>query len=164
MFITGIVKFFVGLVGVIATLTFLLLSVFKRTRKGKLKLAIITFFSTVAVIVIITLVEFQLYPINQKTDKLLLTAYREAPLGGIWLALYNDSTWEIGFSSREITANGTYELKSDTLTLSATEGTTVVGQTIKTSFVVESDRLIEVENSGIKALEIKINKINENGL
>lgn len=164
MFITGIVKFFVGLVGVIASLTFLLLSVFKRTRKGKLKLAIISLFSTVAIIGIITLVEFQLYPTNKKTDKLLLTAYREAPIGGIWLALYNDSTWEIGFSSREITANGTYELHSDTLTLFAKEGTTVVGQTTKTSFVVELNRLIEVENSGIKALEIKINKINENGL
>ena len=64
----------------------------------------------------------------------------------------------------KITANGTYELHSDTLTLFATEGTTVVGQTTKTSFVVESDRLIEVENSGIKALEIKKNKINGNGL
>jgi hypothetical protein len=159
MFISGIVKIFVVLFGVIITLTFLLLRVFKRTRKGKLKLAIISLFSTAAIIGIITLVEFQLFPTNKKTDKLLLTAYREAPIGGIWLALYNDSTWEIGFSSREITENGTYILRSDTLTLFATEGTAVVGQTTKTSFVIESDRLIEVENSGIKALEIKINKI-----
>jgi hypothetical protein len=164
MFITGLIKFIIGLVGVIGTLIFLLLSAFKRTKQGKSRLAGITFFSTAVLIVIISIIEFQVYPTNSKTDQLLLTAYREAPLGGIWLAIYDDRTWELGYSSREITASGTYQLKSDTLILTAANGTTIIGQTERTSFVIESNRLMEVKNSGIRSLEIMVNKMNENGL
>ncbi len=164
MFITGLMKFLIGLVGVIGTLILLVLSTFKRTKKGKIRLAGITFFSTAGLIVIITIIEFQVYPINSKTDQLLLTAYREAPFGGIWLAIYDDRTWELGYSSREITASGRYQLQADTLILTAANGTTIIGQTEQTSFVIEPRRLIEVGNSGIRWLEIMINEMNENGL
>jgi len=68
MLITGIIKFFIGLVGVVTCLILFVLSVFKRTRKNKLKLAIITLFSTAGLILIITVIEFQVYPVNPKSD------------------------------------------------------------------------------------------------
>lgn len=135
------------------------LSAFKRTKSGKLRLAGIVFFSTVGLILIITVIEFQVYPNNPKADQLIMSAYREAPIGGIWLAIYTDQTWEIGNSSREITANGTYEIKSDTLILTAAQGTSIIGETEKTSFIIESESLIEVNNSGIKSLKIMENKL-----
>lgn len=140
MFAIGLFKVLLGIIGIIGTFSFLILSFFKRTRKGKLQYAAITFTTTIALIVGITLIEFLIFPEDDKTEQLVLTAYREAPLGGIWLALYNDKTWKIGYSSREITSQGTYEISSDTLTLSASEGTTIVGDVEQTSFIIGSKR------------------------
>ncbi|WP_157963281.1 hypothetical protein [Algoriphagus litoralis] len=90
-----------------------------------------------------------------------MSAYREAPIGGIWLAIYTDQTWEIGNSSREITANGTYEIKSDTLILTAAQGTSIIGEIDQTSFIIQSESLIEINNSGILSLEIILNNMKE---
>ena len=160
MFLTGLIKFFIGLAGVILTLVFLFIAIFKRTKKGLIRKAGITLFSSVMIIIVISVVEYFIYPINQKTDQLLLTAYREAPLGGIWLALYHDKTWELGFSSREITATGTYQINADTLYLTAMDDTIIIGEIDKTSFIIGEKTLIEIQNSGIRSLEIIINNMN----
>lgn len=164
MIISGLIKFFIGFIGVLGTLLFLILALLNRNKKGKLKIAGLTFIISVAIIVLITLVEFLIYPVNPKTEQLILTAYREAPLGGIWLALYDDETWELGYSSREITSKGTYKFHNDTLTIFAQEGQKIVKEIEQTSFTFDSGKLVEIQNSGIKVLEIQINKMNENGL
>ncbi len=161
MFLTGLIKLLIGLAGLTSTFILLFLSAFKRTRSGKLRLAGIVFFSTVGLILIITVIEFQVYPKNPKADQLIMSAYREAPIGGIWLAIYTDQTWEIGNSSREITANGTYEIKSDTLILTAAQGTSIIGEIDQTSFIIQSESLIEINNSGILSLEIILNNMKE---
>ncbi|RAI84847.1 hypothetical protein [Algoriphagus yeomjeoni] len=158
MFISGLIKLFVGIVGSLASLFFLITFIFSRHKKSKLKIAAWTFTSTVGVILLIITVDLFLFPINQKSDHLILSAYREAPLGGIWLALYDDQTWEMGYSSREITSSGNYTIRHDTLTLNAQSGKTILGEISKTSFIINSKNLTEIENSGIRSLEILMNK------
>lgn len=159
MFIAGIFKFLLGLVGVLTTLVFLVLSLFKRTRKGKLQWAGITFFSTVVLIIIMTIIEFLIYPTNPKLDQLVLTAHREAPIGGYWLGLYDDSTWEFGNSSRELEINGTYTILEDTLNLTTTNGTTFYNGDTTNQFLIHPKDLLEVENTGIRGLKIGLNKL-----
>ena len=127
---------------------------------GKIRIAGITFFTTAAIVILITIVEFFVFPINPRTEELVLTAYREAPIGGIWLALYNDNTWEMGYSSREITSNGTYKIENDTLTIYATSGEEIITNLRQTSFTFHSNKLVEIKNSGIKNARNK-NKQNE---
>tara|TARA_R110002072_G_scaffold216077_1_gene373419 strand:- start:381408 stop:381890 length:483 start_codon:yes stop_codon:yes gene_type:complete len=158
MFISGLIKLFVGILGTLVSLIFLIITIFSRHKKGKLKIAAWTFFSTIGVILLIIIVDLFLFPINQKSDQLILSAYREAPLGGIWLALYDDQTWEIGYSSREITSSGNYFIRHDTLTLNAQSGKTILQDISKTSFIIDSKNLREIENSGIRALEIVFKK------
>ena len=164
LFIAGIIKFLIGLVGVLTTLVFLSLSLFKRTRRGKLKTAGITFFTTVATILIITAFEFLIYPPNRNKDKLVLTAFREAPLGAYWLGLYDDSTWELGNSSREIKVKGTFTINGDTLNFKTLGGTAFYNGDTKKRFLIQENDLIEIENTGIGGLKIGLNKINKNGL
>lgn len=159
MFITGLIKFFIGFAGLLLTFIFLGRALIKRRKRNSLKYAAINFFSTAIIILVITVVEFLLYPTNPKTDKLLLTAYREAPLGGIWLALYTDQTWELGYSSREITATGTFALSGDTLSIKSKDGSRIIGEIEETMFLIHQNNLVELKNSGIKSLEIKINNL-----
>lgn len=159
MFITGLIKFLLGLVGILATFVFLAIALFSKNKKGKIRTAGITFFTTATILILITIVEFLIFPINPKTEQIVLTAYREAPIGGIWLTLYNDNTWEMGYSSREISSNGTYIFENDTLTIYATSEEGIINNLKKTSFTFNSNKLIEIENSGIRMLEIKIDKM-----
>lgn len=154
MFISGLIKLFVGILGSLVSLFFLISSIFSRHKKGKLKITAWTFTSTVGVILLIIIVDLFLFPLNKKSDQLILSAYREAPLGGIWLALYDDQTWEMGYSSREITSSGNFTIRYDTLTLNAQSGKTILKDISKTSFIIDSKNLTEIENSGINYLEI----------
>jgi len=160
LFATGLLKFFIGLIGVVGTIVFLVLSVFKRTRTGKLRYAGLTFLTTFILILAITGLEFLMYPTNGKQDQLVLTGFREAPLGAYWLGVYDDSTWELGNSSREIEVRGTYTISGDTLHLKTLGGTAFYNGDTRNSFVISGDDLIEVENSGIKGLKIGLNKLN----
>ncbi|MEH0153140.1 hypothetical protein V6R21_03280 [Limibacter armeniacum] len=87
-----------------------------------------------------------------------MSAYREAPFGGYWLGLYTDLTWELGNTSREISAKGIYAVNNDTLELTTVKGSYFNGDTINT-FIFEGKHLIEVKNTGIKGLEIELNKL-----
>lgn len=158
MFISGIIKFFIGVLGGLVSVIFLLISLFKRKKRGKLKIAAISFLGSILLILIVTLVELFLFPTNKKTDQLILVAYREAPIGGIWLGLYDDETWELGYSSREITSSGNYIIQHDTLTINAQSGKTILKDITETSFIIGSKNLLEIENSGIRSLEILMNK------
>ena len=89
----------------------------------------------------------------------MLTGFREAPLGAYWLGVYNDSTWELGNSSREIEVRGTYTFSGDTLYLKTLGGTAFYNGSTRNSFVISGDDLVEVDNSGIKGLKIGLNKL-----
>ena len=85
-------------------------------------------------------------------------ASREAPIGGILLKLYEDNTFEIG-GFREVKSSGTYELKSDTLLLTATNNPKQNGYITQTSFIIRKGYLEEVEDSGIGFLKVYVNKL-----
>ncbi|MBD3629273.1 hypothetical protein [Cyclobacterium sp.] len=72
MFAIGLFKALLGLIGIVETLGFSTLRVFKRTRRGKLQYAAVTFATTIALIVGITLVEFMIFPEDDKIDELEL--------------------------------------------------------------------------------------------
>jgi hypothetical protein len=101
-----------------------------------------------------------MYPTNGKIDQLVLSGFREAPLGAYWLGVYNDSTWELGNSSREIEISGTYTIAGDTLHLKTLGGTAFYNGDTRNSFVIIGDDLMEVENTGIRGLKIGMNKLN----
>jgi hypothetical protein len=164
MLLFGLIILLVGTVGLIVTLTFAVIAIFKKNSKNWKRSGISLATTTVAVIALILIQETILYPPNPKIDQLILSAYREAPIGGIWLGVYEDRTWQLGYSSVEITSEGTYQLAGDTLTLIANEGTTVIGESERTSFLIETKYLVEVENFGIRSLEIQLNKLEMNGL
>lgn len=159
LFATSLFKFFIGLIGVVAVIILLILSAFKRTRKNKLWYAGISFLSTFILILAVTGLEFLMFPTNEKQDQLVLTGFREAPLGAYWLGVYNDSTWELGNSSREIEVRGTYTFSGDTLYLKTLGGTAFYNGSTRNSFVISGDDLVEVDNSGIKGLKIGLNKL-----
>lgn len=158
-FIFGLIILLTGIIGIIVTLTFAVIAIFKRNSKSWKRTGYSLLLSGAMVVSLILVHEEILFPPNPKIEKLVLSAYREAPLGGIWLGVYNDQTWELGYSSVDITSRGTYKLSNDTLTLIATEGTTVIGESELTSFLIKPKHLLEVENTGIKSLEIQLNNL-----
>lgn len=163
-FLFGLIILSAGILGIVVTLTFTLIAIFKRTPKNWRRSGISLLSSGIIVIILILIHEVILFPPNPKTEQLVLMAYREAPIGGIWLGVYNDQTWQLGYSSVEITSTGTYQIIGDTLTLIANKGTIIIGESERTSFVIEPKYLVEVKNSGIKSLEIQLNKLEKEGL
>jgi hypothetical protein len=161
LFLLGLLKFLIGLVGIFTSFVFLVLWVIKRTRRNKLRNAALTFLVTFILIIAISVLEFLRYPSNSKLNQLVLSAYREAPLGAFWLGVYDDLTWELGNSSREIEIRGTYTISGDTLYLTTSKGMVFYNGNAQNVFVISGDNLIEVENSGIRGLEISLNKLTE---
>ncbi|GAB3333225.1 hypothetical protein GCM10027429_13550 [Marivirga atlantica] len=159
LFATGILKFIVGLIGLLFTLVFLIVLLFKKNKRPFLRNAGITFISTVIIILAITIVEFFIAPVNPKEDQLVLNAYRSAQLGGFWLGVYKDSTWEMGNSSREIGLKGTYNINGDTLILKVSNGGKFKNGKSENSLIITETALIEIESTGIKRLNINLNKI-----
>jgi len=163
-FLFGLIILFAGIIGIVVTLMFTLIAIFKRNSKKWRRAGISLVTSTVVIISLILVYETILYPPNPKIEQLVLFAYREAPLGGVWLGIYEDQTWQIGYSSVEITSEGSYLLNGDTLTLIASPGTTIIGESKRISFIIDPKYLVEVKNSGIRFLEIKMNKLENDGL
>lgn len=164
MLLFGIFTLFVGMIGLLVTLTFVTIAIFKKSPNSWKRSGISLAATILTTITLITIQETILFPPNPKIEKLILSAYREAPIGGIWLGVYDDQTWQLGYSSIEITAEGTYKINEDTLTLVADQGTTIIGDSERTSFLIKQKSLIEVENSGIRSLEIQINKLTKIGM
>lgn len=160
-FLFGLIILLVGFLGLFATLTFIIIEIFKRKPKHWKK-SIYSFLISGAVVILLILVhEVILFPPNPKLDDLVLTAYREAPIGGYWLGLYYDSTWEFGNSSREIEFDGTFEIIGDTLFLCTSSGSTFYNGNSSNQFLIQAEDLVEIENTGIKGLKIGLNKISK---
>lgn len=164
MIITSLIKFGIGFIGILLTIIYGIIALANKNKREKFKTAAMIFFSTAGLLIVISVIEFLVYSLDNKTNDIILEAYREAPIGGIWLALYENKTWELGNSSREISSTGNYQISGDTITLISEQGNKETTDFQTTSFVIDQQRLIETTNSGIHVLEIRTNKINENGL
>ena len=164
MLLFGFIILLTGTIGVLVTLFFAIVALIKRN-SANWKSSGISLATTIVVIVSMIFVqETILYPPNPKIGQLVLSAYREAPIGGIWLGIYDDNTWQLGYSSKEITSEGTYRIFGDTLQLVANNGTTVIGDFNQTAFIIKAKSLIELNNSGIRSLEILQNKLDGQNL
>ena len=154
---------FVALAGSFTTLIFVFIAVFKSNSKNWRRSGI-SFASTIIVVLALILIqETILYPPNPKLDQLVLSASREAAIGEIWLGVYDDQTWQLGYTPSDIRSEGTYQLSGDTLTLFANEGTTVMNDAERTSFIIQDKSMLEIKNSGIRYLKIWQNKIKRDG-
>jgi len=163
-FLSGLLILSVSILGIVVTLIFILVAIFKQSSRSWKRAG----YSLLAFGTIVTGLflyhKLILFPPNPKVDQLVFSAYREAPIGGIWLGLFDDKTWELGYSSVEITSSGTFDISGDTLKLIATEGTTVIKEFKQTSFIMKPDYLLELKNTGIRSLIIQMNEIEKNGL
>ncbi|KAA5548567.1 hypothetical protein [Adhaeribacter rhizoryzae] len=158
MEIASLVVILIVAVCIILTMFFLLGYLIKRNKAG-LRNAAISFAIAALSIGILISVEEIFFSFNRANKEELLVASREAPIGGILLKLYTDSTFEIG-GFREVTSTGVYKLKSDTLLsiIPNKEQKQVEGFT-QTTFIIRGNYLEEVPNKGINFLEIHLNKL-----
>lgn len=144
-------------VSLILTVIYLLGYLIKR-RKARLRNAAISFASAALSLSLLIVAEELIFSYNFKKKEEVLVASREAPIGGILLKLYEDSTFEIGVL-REVKSAGTYVLKSDTLFIIGTDNPKQNGYTTQTSFIIKEGYLEEIEDTGIGFLEIHVNKL-----
>ena len=159
MFGTTLIILFILVIGLTLTV-FLLIRALIKNKKERWKQARISGLTTVVVVIILfTVQELVLYPTNPKLDKLVFVAHREAPIGAYWLGLYDDSTWDFGVSSREVEFSGTYQLNGDTIELTTFDELTFYKGETEKKFIIDQEDIWEVENSGIRGLEIKLNKL-----
>lgn len=152
-FIAGtLLKAVVGLGGLFLTFWYLIVYIFKKDR-SQLRRAGVTFFTTVGVIILISVVEFLFIFSNTEKDNknVVLVAAREAPLGGIELKLYNDRSFELG-NLRKVKRAGTYSISGDTLTIANSDS-------VIASFLIEEKELVEIQNTGIHSLDIHENNL-----
>ncbi len=95
---------------------------------------------------------------SESSEKeVVLVATREASSGGILLKLFDDKTFELG-TLRKVRAKGIYKFTADSLFLSTTDNSKLLKNFSKTTFIVKDRHLIEVNNTGIRFLEIQTNK------
>lgn len=116
-------------------------------------------YAAITTFLIIAIIKAALwYKSNQLNDGLILQASREAPIGGIWLGLYNDHHFNFGYFGLwdiDIEATGTYQIKGDTLLLKANRETeNVIFKNLR--FLILKGALMELpkDSSGIGYLEI----------
>ncbi|RDC61926.1 hypothetical protein AHMF7616_00515 [Adhaeribacter pallidiroseus] len=139
------------------TVVFLLGYLIKR-RKARLKNAALSFSTGAFALFLLIVAEELFFSYNSKNKKEVLVASREAPIGGILLKLYEDSTYEIGVL-REVRSAGTFVLKSDTLFITATDHPKQNNYITQISFIIKDGYLEQIENTGIGFLEIHVNKL-----
>lgn len=149
----------VGVLGIFVTLVFIIIAIIKQKSKYWKKSIFSFLISGVVVILLILIHEVILFPPNPRLEDLVLTAYRKAPIGGYWLGLYKDSTWKFGNSSREIEFEGTFEIYGDTLFLNTSPGSTFYNGKSSNQFIIHTENLVEIDNTGIKGLKITLDKI-----
>ena len=147
----------VAVVGVSLTVVYLF-SYLRKKEKVKLRNAALTFIASVVLFLTLVTIAANQYPNALPKKEVVLIAAREAPLGGILLRLYADSTFEIG-NSRKVTSTGVYRLNADTLVITTTDNSKLLKDISQTSFIIEEEDLVEVNNTGITILEIHENRL-----
>ncbi|WP_207427969.1 hypothetical protein [Pedobacter sp. SYSU D00535] len=91
--ITSILKLLIGLIGLLGTVWFLISGL--RGNKTGYKKAGFSLILLFLLTTIISVIEQRLYSNRPKSQKLLLSASREAPIGGILLKLYADTSYTL---------------------------------------------------------------------
>jgi hypothetical protein len=157
MEIASVIAVLVMAVCLIFTVVFLVGYLIKR-RKARLKNVAISFATAVLSLGLLIVVEELFFSYNFKNKEEVLVASREAQIGGILLKLYADNTFEIG-GFREVKSSGIYELKSDTLLLTATNSPKQNGYITQTSFIIRKGYLEEIEDNGIGFIDVHVNKL-----
>jgi hypothetical protein len=127
-------------------------------RKVRLRNAAISFASVALSFPVLIVVEELFFSYNSENKKEVMVASREAPLGGILLRLYEDSTFEIG-GFRQVEVAGTFGLRSDTLFIIPTDNPKRDKYTTQLSFIIKEGHLEEVEDSGLGLLQTHMNKL-----
>jgi hypothetical protein len=152
--ITFFLKFLIVLVGLVTTVVYIIKGLLKSDDRN-FKKALTTLFATGGIVIVITTIEFILHDKakDYSEKKTTLVAMREAPIGGIHLRVYVDSTYELG-DGITVKTRGKVKLKKDTLLLMDNE-------TIDKSFIVDKGVLHEIKNSGINFLQIESNELIE---
>jgi len=143
--------------GLILTVIFLLGYLIKR-RKTRLRNAAISFATAALSFSLLITAEGLFFSYNSEDKKEVLVASREAPIGGILLKLYKDGTFEIG-GFRKVQTTGRYEIKSDTLFITAAKSPNQTESFTQTTFIIKEAHLEEVENTGIGFLNIHVKKL-----
>ena len=102
--------------------------------------------------------------IKHDDRKALLHAYREAPIGGIWLTLYDGNEFELKNSPREVAVAGQYTINGDTITLIKNDGKESYQHFNQVKLLISDTDLVELTETGIAVLEIQENKLNNKKL
>lgn len=154
MLITSLLILFFLVIGIITIIIIGLIATFKRKHSYWKKNRLIGVIPILMSVILLILQEFILFPENSKSDQLVFVARRDMPISAIWLGLYDDNTFELGVSSREVESSGNYTFKNDTLTLTSHKGTYLHNGDYTYTFFIKGDYIWEVKNSGIKGLKI----------
>lgn len=125
---------------------------------ARLMHATLTILATTVLFYIVNLEEASKSAFNKAKKKVVLIASSEAPIGGIFLALYKDSTYELG-NFRQVESTGIFKLKTDTLFLTPADTSHIAEKFSETSFIMKGKELIEIQKTGIGWLEIHGNKL-----
>jgi hypothetical protein len=146
----------IATLGISLTIIILVIGLFG-DKKRSIRRASFIFFPTIILVILLTVIDFN--NINQEIDKeTLLVAYREAPLGGLALTLYADSTFHlINFDKYEL--EGVFRLKGDTIFISSNKKKKYLKNGNNTAFIIKKNMLIDVGNSGIVFLDLKEYKL-----
>ncbi|QNF34319.1 hypothetical protein HUW51_16910 [Adhaeribacter swui] len=152
----------VALVGILLTVTFLIIGLF-RNRKRAIKRAALTFFSTILFLIIAPAIERNTSTESKEEKEVVFIATREAPLGGISLILYADSTFKISNSglanSNNYELKGGYSLKRDTIFIFSNAPRKLLKNGNKTSFLIKKNIIEDIGNSEIVFMDIKENNL-----
>ncbi|AIZ65408.1 hypothetical protein PK28_17195 (plasmid) [Hymenobacter sp. DG25B] len=93
---------------------------------------------------------------------LQLEASRAASLGGIWLGLYQDQHFSMGYSETSLNTRGTYTFRDDTLRLTADPGTVITRGKDRLTFVLVDSLLLELPQPArlgrINYLQVRLNQ------
>lgn len=143
-----VIEAIVIILGTIATLYFFIAGLSGKKGFRKAMLSLMTVFIT---LLLLTILDFGTAPKVRKEK--MLVAKREAPITGVELVLYSDSTFSLG-NLRKITKMGVYRIRKDTLLLE-------VNTLPYTSFLIKHRTLEELGGTGISALDVKLNKLTQ---
>ena len=153
---------FVALVGILLTVTFLIIGLFGN-RKIAIKRAALTFFSTIFFLIIAAVIERDTSIKLKEEKEVVFIADREAPLGGISLILYADSTFKISNSglsnSNNYELKGGYFLKRDTIFISSNDPRKLLKNGNEASFLIKKRIIEDIGNSGIVFMDIRENNL-----
>ncbi|WP_205503080.1 hypothetical protein [Rufibacter psychrotolerans] len=151
-----LIKFLVAVIGLILIMRHLILGVVQHNnlqikKSGKLLLVILGFF-TLAIALEFALKQF-------RNRGLIMYAWREAPTGGIWLKLYDNQEFHLGYLPTDKEAEGRFKFHGDTLFLEEYKPNGLLKGGDRTSLIIMNGMLVEIDRKSLGTLEITMNQV-----